>query len=162
LERLALVLLDIWIYTRARADFEEEPMTVIFELIFVGIFLVLGLLLVFNTENVLKLLGIVLLPLFLVRNAYDWICGHQSGLPPARFQKILRDEDFPKVLKHSIDSTPSMNFGERMYKRRMQMEAEQNKRRTSRESGISGMEANVTSIPNSGRNTPLRRTPSVQ
>merc|ERR1711881_790848 len=108
--------------------------------IIISFFLLISLIsLLLTQETVLKVLGVCLLPIYMVRFVIDLIDELITGEPrrrdgpPKKFNKILREEDFPKNNKYSslANNTPRREtFDEMMYRKRLEIEAETNKNST--------------------------------
>jgi len=102
-------------------------MILVFVAIFTTFFIALLFLLLINTKTILKILGIVLLPLYILKFVYD------SVRPPKKFQQCIYDcdETINTHSKHSkkIVFNQFKNrtlFNELMYKKRLEIELEHN------------------------------------
>ena len=98
-----------------------------FVAIFTTFFITLLFLLLINTKTILKILGIVLLPLYILKFVYDAV------RPPKKFQQCIYDcdETINTHSKHSkkIEFNQFKNrtlFNELMYKKRLEIELEHN------------------------------------
>ena len=101
-------------------------MILLFVAIFTIIFIGLLFLLLINTKTILKILGIVLLPLYFLKFVYD------SIRPPKKFQECIYDSDESvSTSKHckklQFNQYKNRNlFNELMYKKRLEIEREHN------------------------------------
>jgi len=101
-------------------------MILLFFLILSTTFISLLFLLLINSKTILKILGIVLLPLYILKFLYD------SVRPPKKFQKCVYDSDETivkskhcKKLKFNEFKNRTL-FNELMYKKRLELEKEHN------------------------------------